>query len=142
MRDSLKGYSHGRREGRPSRNKIVFICKLLLAQHLLLNAVNSFTQLVMAEGVQFNFGIRRPKRLSTLTARARNSRVEMQARYNKVVIHCSVLLSVKKSLPFCQGTFPFSLVVSRNIFFFKGNGCHGLSWQFEQLSKISAIRNA
>lgn len=43
----LKAFS----QRRPWRNKIVFICKLLLAQHLLLNAVNSFTRLVMAEGV-------------------------------------------------------------------------------------------
>jgi len=37
-------------------NEIVFICKPLLAQHLPLNAINSFSQLVMAEGAEFNSG--------------------------------------------------------------------------------------
>lgn len=64
MRDSLRGILHGVR-GRPAEwNRIVFICKLLLAQHLLLNAINSFAQLVMAERAEFNFGIRRPGRRS------------------------------------------------------------------------------
>jgi hypothetical protein len=53
----VKGH-FARCEDRPERNRIVFICKLLLAQHLLLNAINSFAQLVMAERAKFNFGIR------------------------------------------------------------------------------------
>lgn len=56
----VKGH-FARRKSRPERNRIVFICKLLLVQHLLLNAINSFAQLVMAERAKFNFGIRRSK---------------------------------------------------------------------------------
>lgn len=52
------------------RNEAVFICKLLLAQHLLLNAINSFSRLVMAEGAEFNFGARKAEEGVALTRRA------------------------------------------------------------------------